>query len=179
MASTPRIYVVSGMQGAGKTTVAVLLARRFARGAHIEADALQKMIVSGRRWPEGRGDEMSAEAIGQLRLRLHNACLLARSFVECGITAVVDDIVIGSRVDDMVESMAGAAFNFVMLTPRPDVVRAREAARGTQLYIEYGWMDDEIRSGTRRLGRWIDNSDQTAEETVDEIMLRTSSETST
>ena len=47
----PTLFVVSGMQGAGKTTVAGLLARRFERGAHVSGDALQRMIVSASEWP--------------------------------------------------------------------------------------------------------------------------------
>ena len=48
------IFVISGTQGAGKTTVAGLLARRFERGVHVSADTLQKMIVSGARVAGGR-----------------------------------------------------------------------------------------------------------------------------
>ena len=44
--------------------------------------------------------------------------------------------------------------------------------RGTHLHEAWGWMDDEIRTGTPRLGLWIDSSAQTAEQTVDEIMRR-------
>ena len=91
-----RIIVVSGIQGAGKTTIGRLLAGRFTRGVHIEADALQRMIVSGGQWVSEVGDPQG-EAARQLRLRLHNACLLARSFAEAGFTAVVDDIIIGDR----------------------------------------------------------------------------------
>src|SRR5215204_1887840 len=83
-AGEPVVIVVSGMQGAGKSTVATALARRLPRAARIEPDALQAMIVSGGRWPEAR--EMSAAAAAQLRLR--HACLLARSFVAAGFCAV-------------------------------------------------------------------------------------------
>ncbi|HEY7781204.1 MAG TPA: hypothetical protein VIC85_13415 [Ktedonobacterales bacterium] len=41
------IIIVTGIQAAGKSTVARLLAERFARGAHVEGDALQHLIVSG------------------------------------------------------------------------------------------------------------------------------------
>src|SRR5688572_19631298 len=112
------------MQGAGKTTVADGLARRLKRAARINSDSLQEMIVSGGRWPERR--EMSAEAARQLRLRLRNACLLACSFVEAGFTAVVDDIVIGARLDDLLEELHGQRFIFVMLAPGLEIVRERE-----------------------------------------------------
>jgi adenylate kinase family enzyme len=67
----PTLFVISGTQGAGKSTVAQALARRFERGAWVSADLLHKMIVSGGRWPEGA--EMSADADLQLALRLKHA----------------------------------------------------------------------------------------------------------
>jgi chloramphenicol 3-O-phosphotransferase len=170
MREAARLVVVSGMQGAGKSTVARLLATRFERGAYVGADALQQMIVSGARWPEDR--TMSPEAAQQLRLRLHHACLLGRSFVAAGFTAVLDDIIIGERVDHLLEELVGQPFSFVMLTPRLDAVIAREQGRGTRLYEQWAWMDAEIREGTRRLGLWLDTSEMTAEQTVDAILRR-------
>ena len=166
----PTLFVLSGTQGAGKSTVSRLLASRFERGAWVSADALQKMIVAGGRWPEG-GD-MSPDAARQLRLRLRNACLLARSFVATGITAVVDDIVIGERVEHLIEELDGQPFVFVMLVPRREVVRERERARGTDLWREWEWLDDVIRQKTRRIGLWLDTSEMTAEEAVEAILAR-------
>src|SRR5687767_1244947 len=102
------------------------------------------MVVAGGRGPEG--STMAPEAERQLRLRLRHACLLGLSFVDAGFTAVVDDIVIGSRVDHLLEELAGHRFVFVMLTPRLDVVRQRELGRGTRLWEEWEWLDDEIRT---------------------------------
>jgi predicted kinase len=164
------LFVISGTQGAGKSTVAQLLARRFERGAWISADALQKMIVAGGRWPEGA--VMSADAEHQLALRLKHACLLGRSFVAAGITAVVDDIVIGTRLDELLHELAGERFVFVMLVPRLEVIRAREQGRGTALWQQWEWLDDEVRTRTRRIGLWLDTSDLTADETVDLILER-------
>jgi predicted ATPase len=170
----PPLFVISGMQGAGKTTVAGLLARRFERGVHIPADALQKMIVYGARWPEDR--EMSDEAARQLRLRLRNMCLLGASFQEAGFAVVLDDLIIGDRVDHLLEELGARPFYFVMLTPNLESVKEREAGRGTSLHQAWGWMDEEVRSRTRRFGLWIESSAQTVEETVDEIMRRYAAE---
>ena len=46
------IFIVSGIPGAGKTTVSGLLARRFERGVHLQADIFQKLIVTGGLFPE-------------------------------------------------------------------------------------------------------------------------------
>jgi predicted kinase len=164
------MFVISGTQGAGKSTVAQALAARFESGAWVSADLLQKMIVSGGRWPEGPA--MSGTAERQLWLRLHHACLLAQSFVGNGITAVVDDLVIGTRVDQLLEILAAQTFVFVMLTPRLEVVRERERGRGTALWQQWEWLDDEIRTRTPRIGLWLDNSDLTVKQTVDEIVAR-------
>jgi predicted kinase len=68
--------VISGLPGAGKSTTARELASRFEPAARVEADQLQRLVVSGCVWPEGSRD-MTAEAAAQLRSRLRNACLLA------------------------------------------------------------------------------------------------------
>ena len=166
----PALFVISGTQGAGKSTVAQALARRFERGAWVSADALQRMIVAGGRWPEGA--EMSSDAERQLALRLTHACLLGRSFVAAGISAVIDDIVIGDRLDALLHELAGTPFVFVMLRPRLEVVRAREATRGTALWEQWEWLDDVIEHKTPRVGLWLDTSDLSVEQTVDAIVAR-------
>ena len=168
----PAIIVVSGIQGAGKSTVARSLAERFERGVHIEADALQRMIVSGGQWP-GEAGEPAGEAARQLRLRLHNACLLARSFHAAGFTAVVDDIIIGERFDDLREELAGLAFRLVVLAPDVATVIARDEARENTVGEEWArYLDDEQRRTMAGNGMWVDNSSQTPAETVDEVMSR-------
>lgn len=167
----PRVIAIAGMPGAGKSTTAALLASRLPRAAHVEADQLQQMILAGGEWPDGTPTP-SEEAARQLRLRLRNACLLARSFVAAGFTAVVDDIVIGSRVDDLFEDLDGVPLSFVMLTPDYEVVRQRWLAIDSPYADRWAWIDDEIRTRTRRLGLWLDTTALTPGQAVDEIVRR-------
>jgi chloramphenicol 3-O-phosphotransferase len=105
---------------------------------------------------------------------LTNACLLARSFVEAGFTAVIDDIIIGLRWGHLISDLAGVPFHFVVLAPEVATVEARDAARATHT-VGGGWadyLDGELRRTMAGIGMWVDSTDQTPEETVDEILRR-------
>ena len=79
------------MPGVGKSTLARKLSEQLERAAHLEADVLQSLIVSGAEY--GTLDGIGEEAWRQIQLRLRHAVLLAKSFVVSGFTAVIDDIV--------------------------------------------------------------------------------------
>ena len=165
-----RIIVVSGLPSAGKTTTARLLAETLPTAAHVEADEMHKLIRSGGLWPEAR--DMSEEASRQLRLRLHNACLLGRSFAAAGFSATIDDILIGDRIDDLFDEMGDHPFHMVTLLPTFDTVVERWKAIGSPYVEAWSWMDEEIRERTERVGLWLDTTLMTPEEVVGEIINR-------
>lgn len=168
------IIVVTGIQAAGKSTIARLLAERFARGVHVEADTLQRMIVSGGAWVDEPG-EPSGEAARQLRLRLKHMCLLGRSFAAAGFTAVLDDIILGERWHELRAELRGVPFSLVVLAPRREVVTALRDAGRAKPPLGEAWatyLDDILRATMAGVGLWIESSDQTPDETVDEILRR-------
>lgn len=167
----PMIVVLTGVQAAGKSTIGRLLAERFARGVHVEADVLHRMIVSGDEWAREPGS-LSDEAARQLRLRLRNMCLLGGSFYEAGFTVVLDDIILGDRWEHLQEDLRGLPFCLVVLAPRLDVVGQRDVGRGKRPLGE-AWaryLDEALRTTMAGRGLWIDNSDQQPEHTVDCIL---------
>jgi predicted kinase len=167
----PVLIVVTGIMAAGKSTIARLLAQQFTRGVHVSADMLQQMIVSGDEWVKEPGEPGGEEA-QQLRLRLKHVCLLGRSFLEAGFTVVLDDIILGERWQHLQADLQGVPFSLVVLAPRVDVVaKLRDPGRAKPLIGEEWakYLDHVLRTTMAGCGLWIDNSEQTPEETVHQI----------
>ena len=161
-----RIIVVSGAPGAGKTTVSGCLARRFERAAHIEADALQRLVVSGSEWPDTDA-VVVGEAANQLRLRGVHACLLARSFAAAGFVAVVDDIVVGDRRDEYAEHLTGSDWCLILLDPTLEVLRLRNMGRPVNAFGQARALHDVVRATP---GVHIDNGALSVAATVERIL---------
>jgi len=164
------ITVVAGLPGVGKSTLSKRLAGYFSPGAHVEADRLQELIVTGRAYGAPTG--LSTEAIDQLRLRLRQAALLATSFADAGVHAVVDDIVAGARYDEFVSDLNGHPFSFVMLLRDLDVMKEEWRAIGSPFADSWDWIDRDIRERTPRVGLWIDTTGKDADQVFDEVVAR-------
>jgi len=164
---------ITGISAAGKSTVADLLARRFERGAHVKGDVFRRMIVAGR---EDMTVTPSQEALMQLGLRYRLGAATADAYFQQGFSVVVQDVVLGPDLVNYAKSIRSRPLVVVVLAPRPEVVKQREAAREKVAY--YGahhtidQLCDVLRHETPRLGLWLDTSKQTPEETVDEIVER-------
>ncbi len=169
------IYLITGTMASGKSAVAELLARRFARGVHLRGDSFRRMIVSGR---EEMLPEPSPEAERQLKLRYRLAADAAETYFAAGFTVVVQDVIVGPVLQGFVDQFVSRPLFVVVLTPNPQVVALREAGRSKQGYGLWtiAQLDDLLRNHTPRLGLWLDTSALTAEQTVDQILLRAQAE---
>jgi GrpB-like predicted nucleotidyltransferase (UPF0157 family)/cytidylate kinase len=169
------VYLISGPTAAGKSTVARLLAARFDRGVYLEGDFFRRSIVSGR---AEMTPDLSAEALKQLHLRYRLAAVAADTYSQAGFTVVLEDVIAGELLGEYRTLIRSRPCHVVVLMPSPEAIAEREAGRTNKGYTQRTVAElYEGFEATPRVGLWLDTSHQTAEETVEEILARTSSET--
>lgn len=169
-ADHPCVIMITGNMASGKSTVAQRLAERLPRSVHLRGDVFRRMIVGGR---VEMGFELKAEAYRQLQLRYRIAAAAARLYIEAGFSVVYQDIVIGRELAAAIRLYRDHPLFVVVLCPAPEVVAAREAARGKTGYGDreaVDAFDRVLRAETPRLGLWLDSSELTVDQTVSSIL---------
>ena len=119
------MIVVSGVPGAGKTTVAHLVAAAFERSVHLQADGFLAAIVSGRVDPSSPEATAQHEAVGGA------LAVSAMGFAGDGYTTVVDGYLFPDGVAGLAAACAdrGLECHYVVLWTDPDTGWARASAR--------------------------------------------------
>lgn len=168
----PQVIVVTGVMAAGKSTVSQLLAQRFTRAVHLRGDEFRRVVVRGRVDMSPHGEP---EAERQLALRHRITARTADAYADAGFTVVVQDLFVGSTLTPFLDQVGSRPLSLVMLAPDVGTVMRREAERTK---VGYGdlWsirdFDHKVRTETPHIGLWLDSSQQTPDETVDEIARR-------
>lgn len=165
------VVLITGIQAAGKSTIAQALAERLPRSVHVRGDLFRRMVVGGR---AEMTPDPSDEALRQLRLRYRLAAQVSDAYFEAGFTVITQDVILGEHLAEMTELIRSRPLLVIVLTPQADVIAARETARGKTAYRTWaiGQLDNVLRHQTPRIGLWLETSHQTATETVDEILAR-------
>ena len=139
------VWLITGAQASGKSTVADLLAREFDRGVHIRGGQFYRWAVRG--WVHFDG-EPNDEGRRLLDLRYRLSATVADEYARAGFTTVVQ------------------------VTARD---AGRTAATGKVAYRDGytpAINDEHVASTPRDLGLWLDTSELTPDETVAEILRR-------
>jgi predicted kinase len=165
------VVLVTGVMASGKSTVAQLLAERLPRSVHLRGDSFRRMIVSGR---EEYTPQPTAEATAQLLLRYQASAAVADLYAQAGWTVVVQDVVLGEHLDTYLDAVTTRPLYLVVLAPTPETIAAREADRAKNGYggpWTVDILDDALRRETPSRGLWLDTSNQTPDQAVDQILI--------
>ncbi len=173
MTHTPEqaVILITGIQAAGKSTIAQMLAERLPRTVHVRGDLFRRMVINGR---ADMTPDPSMEAVRQLRLRYRLTAATCDEYFREGFTVVAQDVILGEHLTEMAGLIQQRPLLVVVLAPPPETIAAREAARGKNSYDQWTieLLDNRLRNQTPRLGLWLDTSDQTPDDTVNEILTR-------
>jgi cytidylate kinase len=163
------MFLITGIPASGKSTVARELAGRLPRSAHVSGDVFRRMVVGGRTEMSPEGDQ---EALRQLRLRHEIAAATADAYATAGFVPVLQDVILGDELARTISMIRTRPLHVVVLAPSAHAVAEREAARPKTAYGVWTpeELDRSLRQGTPRFGLWLDTTELTPAETVDEIL---------
>jgi chloramphenicol 3-O-phosphotransferase len=163
--------IVTGMPGAGKSTVCTLAARLLPRAARVKGDDVNEMIVTGRVRFDG---EPADEAARQGDLCNRNICALSNNFVDFGFTVFMDTVVADrAKLDRLLGLLAPRPVRLVVLAPGVAACRHRNATREPDERWEfdgYERLESGMRKDIAEFGWWFDTADLTPHETATRLV---------
>lgn len=166
-----KMYLITGLMASGKSTVSELLAESLEKCVHLRGDVFRKMMVSGR---EDMSDSPSEEAIHQLHFRYKLTADAAKSYFKDGFSVVIQDNYYGDELNRMLSYLHTYPVEVIVLCPNVEVIKEREAHRRKTGYTGFTVeaLYNTFMQTTPKIGFWMDNSNQTPQQTVETILNR-------
>lgn len=170
--------LVTGLPGAGKTTVTSLATRLMSRAARVGGDDVNAMIGNGFVWFMGKPTE---EALRHDELCNRNMCSLANNFFDFGFTVLMDTVLADrSELDFFIALLSPRPVRLLVLDPGIEVCKTRNAARAPQEQFEfdgYERLEADMRREFGDIGWWLNTADLTADETAVKLVAQLASRT--
>jgi len=164
----PKILILTGPPGAGKSTIGEILANKLEKTALIHTDYIRHMIKNGK----SKFDDENWK--DQIILGAKNTCSLAKNFYKKGFNVILDDVLSSKYVFNAYYSnLKKLEPKFILLLPNKDVLKNRDLARGKEAMKERAiLLHDKFTSFIQKEKRFhvIDSSNHSPEETANKIM---------
>lgn len=159
----------------GKSSVAEALALRLKKSVHLRGDLFRKMIVSGRK---DMSENPTPEALYQLDMRHSLTAKAAIEYYNNGFTVVVQDNFLGQRLAYFSALLDPHPTYVVVLNPTVQTIEEREHSRRKKGYIGFtvNKLHKKFLEETPKIGLWLDTSDMSIEQTINEIEKRVPTE---
>lgn len=163
------ILLITGPMASGKSTVAELLAESLHPSVHLQGDVFRRMIKNGR---VEMSESPSIEALKQLDLRYRITAEAARLYHQAGFVVIVQDNYYGVKLSQMLDLLSPEEVKVFILCPSIEAIHEREESRNKVGYKGFSIQQlyKIFVETTPRLGKWIDNTDQSPEKTVKMIL---------
>lgn len=170
--------MITGTPGAGKTSVATALMRRFPFGLHIPVDDLREWVVSGLADPV---PVWMDETTRQFRIARQAASHTARLYASEGFAVAIDDVIFPHEAEEMfARPLSDFTLHKVLLQPNVEAALSRNATRTNKSFDTAGLaglirkIHDMMPASVYARAGWtiIDSTHLGVEETVDEILKR-------
>ncbi len=152
------IIFINGSINAGKSTVAKILTSKIPNTANVEIDSFREFI----HW---------LEIDKAIPINLENAVLVINNFAKHGYNVVITYPLSQKNYEYLKTALTGSELHFFTLSP--DIKKAQS---DTNDRVLTQWERDRIKHhydigiSQPAFGKIIDNTDQTPEETVEEII---------
>ncbi len=169
MDNKPKIFVISGPPGSGKSTIGKILAEKVTNSAIVSTDTIRYLIKNGK---ADRGDP---DWERQLNLGAETASLLANSFLKNGFNVFLDDVVCdNTRINIYSKNLIDPIF--ITLLPSKEVVARRDLERGKHWAMKERamYLYDKIVDFLKKEKRFIvfDTTKENAEESAENIIKK-------